>query len=331
MIEMFKEAILLGMHSVTPVHAGSGSELSVIDLPIQRERYTKFPIIWGQSLKGALRGEYVSKDESEMYLDIIFGLEKDAQEHAAAISVGDAKVLLFPVRSLKGVFAYVTCPMVLERLSEDLELARKSDKTAIKNIKLDEIKRKLNNAIGGGIVNNTSSSLIIDDKKIVLEDILLEAKPDGLSMLIEVIEQFAPLSKEKLNEKLVIVSDDLFTAFVTMTTEIVARTKIDAGTGTVKHGALWYEEYLPSDTLLYSVIAIGKPRITAKDDESKILQSLNAKDMDEAVDKIADKLTATFNDSFLQIGGDETVGKGFVKVRVFDKFNKGVKRNDRSP
>ena len=36
----------------------------------------------------------------------------------------DARLLAFPVRSLKGVFAWVTCPAVLERFHRDLQLAR---------------------------------------------------------------------------------------------------------------------------------------------------------------------------------------------------------------
>ena len=115
---VFEKALILGLYSVTPVHAGSGAELSVIDLPIQRERHTGFPVIWGQSLKGVLRRVYERFDDSQdkEKTKVIFGPDTDkAHEHAGAISVGDAKVLLFPVRSLKGVFAYVTCPLVLER------------------------------------------------------------------------------------------------------------------------------------------------------------------------------------------------------------------------
>ncbi len=171
---MFEKALILGLYSVTSVHAGSGAELSVIDLPIQRERHTGFPVIWGQSLKGVLRSTYKSielnekvnnktlrekleedlkefekkiketkneeqrkelerkKSEIESKLKsppkttAIFGPETDkASEHAGAISVGDAKILLFPVRSLKGVFAYVTCPLILERFVEDAKFMLK--------------------------------------------------------------------------------------------------------------------------------------------------------------------------------------------------------------
>ena len=120
---MFEKALILGLYSVTPVHAGSGAELSVIDLPIQRERHTGFPVIWGQSLKGVLRRAY-EKSENGVKTEVIFGPSTErAHDHAGAVSVGDAKILLFPVRSLKGVFAYVMCPIVLERFKRDLELA----------------------------------------------------------------------------------------------------------------------------------------------------------------------------------------------------------------
>ncbi len=43
------------LHAVTSVHAGSGSEIGLVDLPIQREKHTGFPKIESSSLKGALR------------------------------------------------------------------------------------------------------------------------------------------------------------------------------------------------------------------------------------------------------------------------------------
>ncbi|KUJ92908.1 MAG: hypothetical protein XD40_1914, partial [Archaeoglobus fulgidus] len=157
---MFEKAVVFGLYSITPVHAGSGAELSVIDLPIQRERHTGFPVIWGQSLKGVLRSRFrqleldekievesqkwkwkektkeVLKEKADEFIkkveerkrdplltEIVFGPATDgASEHAGAVSVGDAKILLFPVRSAKGVFAYVTSPIVIQRLKEDLEL-----------------------------------------------------------------------------------------------------------------------------------------------------------------------------------------------------------------
>ncbi|WP_297458238.1 type III-B CRISPR module RAMP protein Cmr4, partial [Thermococcus sp.] len=125
---MYSKKLVLGIYTISPVHAGSGSETSVIDLPIQREKHTGFPVIWGQSLKGVLRHAF---EDGGMDLEVIYSIfgpdvdELRKNAYAGAISVGDAKILLFPVRSAKGVFAYVTSPLVLERFKRDMELAGK--------------------------------------------------------------------------------------------------------------------------------------------------------------------------------------------------------------
>jgi len=290
---MFEKAIILGLYSVTPVHAGSGAELSVIDLPIQRERHTGFPVIWGQSLKGVLRRAYERLDNSQNKekTEVIFGPPTDrAHEHAGAISVGDAKVLLFPVRSLKGVFAYVTCPLVLERFKRDLELG---------GINLDF---DADIAEDEAIVSlNTSIEV---EGKIIIEDIVLNANKRDISNLMGFIFKISPISIDE--SRIVIVHDDIFTNLVQMATEVVARVKISSETGTVERGALWYEEYLPSDTLLYSLIAVGKPR--------KSINGLST------ANDIVEELKV-FEGKFVQIGGNETIGKGFVKLKVMSYEN----------
>ncbi|GIW50270.1 MAG: hypothetical protein KatS3mg080_0881 [Anoxybacillus sp.] len=67
------------LHAVTSVHAGSGSEIGLVDLPIQREKHTGFPKIESSSLKGALRYHMklsAKGNEEEKKLEIIFGGEK---------------------------------------------------------------------------------------------------------------------------------------------------------------------------------------------------------------------------------------------------------------
>lgn len=328
-MEMFEKAVILGLYSITPVHAGSGAELSVIDLPIQRERHTGFPVIWGQSLKGVLRSYFrklelsgeikinggwnweekarkLHKDKSEEYIqtyiervkdgkrdppltEIIFGPSTEAaSEHAGAISVGDAKILLFPVRSLKGVFAYVTCPLVLERLSRDLELLGNSQDLEVPTIGREE-----------AIVSD-DSALMVDNDQIVLEDVVFKARKQekDIQKIAEVISKLSPANIDP--KRVAIVHDDVFRDFIKMATEIVTRVKIDAEKGTVQSGALWTEEYLPSDCLLYSVLAISKPKkevngLKTSDDVKNALQVFSG---------------------FIQIGGNETVGKGYIKIRV---------------
>ena len=285
---MYSEKLFLGMYTISPVHAGSGSETSVIDLPIQREKHTGFPVIWGQSLKGVLRHAFEDGGVDKETITSIFGPPTDkAHEHAGAISVGDAKVLLFPVRSAKGVFAYVTSPLVLERFRRDMELAGKAVNFEVQEFKESE-----------AIIDE--NSILAVGNNIILEEVVLKARKENLSSLENVLSVVLP-EGVSVKERLAIVPDDVFSAFVRMNTEIVARVAIDPEKGTVRKGGLWYEEFLPSDTVLYSIIAVRKPR------GGKL----------SLAEEVTTELTTFFdNNPYLQVGGDETVGKGFVMVKL---------------
>ncbi|NJE10067.1 type III-B CRISPR module RAMP protein Cmr4 [Thermococcus sp. MAR1] len=284
--------LVLGLYSVTPIHPGSGSEISVIDLPIQRERHTGFPVVWGQSLKGALRSAFPGEDNDPVKISI-FGPPTDrAHEHSGAISVGDAKVLLFPVRSVKGLFAYVTSPFVLKRFAEDLERAGLIEKSQI-DLRVEDGK-----AI---VLEKDHFNVIHGSEKVILEDVSLNVEEKQIpKAVLDNIKKLIPRSD--LTKRLVIVSDDLFTMFVKTGTEIVTRIRINPNTGTVDEGALWYEEFLPADTLLYSIILVNDPR-------KKIDNGKNALNASKLAENLKSKLSG-----FIQLGGDETVGKGFVKI-----------------
>jgi CRISPR-associated protein Cmr4 len=52
---MFRAARMLFLYTETPLHAGSGTNVVGVDLPIQRERHTQYPMIQSSGIKGALR------------------------------------------------------------------------------------------------------------------------------------------------------------------------------------------------------------------------------------------------------------------------------------
>lgn len=88
---------ILGLHAETSIHAGAGSALDVIDLPIQREAHTNWPCVFGSAVKGALRAAAGKGNQT----DLVFGLENaNSDAYAGALLVGDARLLLLPVRSL---------------------------------------------------------------------------------------------------------------------------------------------------------------------------------------------------------------------------------------
>ncbi|MBC7335898.1 MAG: type III-B CRISPR module RAMP protein Cmr4, partial [Clostridia bacterium] len=130
------QGALLFIHAQTALHPGSGTALGTVDLPVQRERHTGWPNIAGSALKGVLRDacrerihqktgqprKVVNEEHSDVVT--IFGPGKvdESSAHAGALTVSDARILAYPVRSLRGVFAWVTCRSVLERLCRDLTL-----------------------------------------------------------------------------------------------------------------------------------------------------------------------------------------------------------------
>ncbi|GIX42796.1 MAG: type III-B CRISPR module RAMP protein Cmr4 [Leptospiraceae bacterium] len=293
---MFKEKNLMFIIAETPMHVGSGSEVGIVDLPIQREQYTRFPKIEGSSLKGALREFFESQNNSSKdQIDIIFGPE-NGEDYAGAISVSDARILFFPVKSLKNVFAWITCPLVLNRFLNDLNLVGK----------------KLNFNFRENSVSN-NCDLLLENDYIVLEEYTFKISKDNQvdEFISEIVNKIFPDTnykywKEKLKKDLVILSDDDFYQFIESSTEVITRTKIDSEKGTVQSGALWTEEYLPADTIMYSLIFFTDGK-NIKTDENNQKQ---AKDLHNSFKNIINK-------NIIQIGGNATIGKGFCRIELF--------------
>jgi len=334
---MFKKSKIFFIIAETPLHPGSGGEVTgLVDLPIQRERYTNFPKIEASGLKGCIREAFSSlnkeiningqkikpkdkikykeddKQKETDYLSLTFGPENTEEAHSGSLSFTDARILLFPVKSLKGVFAWITCPMVLERFKEDFRLTGENPNFSIQ----ESVKE-------GSCWISKESTITIGDQ-IVLEEYTFKAiKKEDIGKISEFFAQkIFPSPKEqqsdvykfwseKLEKDLVILSDDDFKQFVTSSTEVITRTKIDDITGTVKSGALWTEEYLSQDTILYS-IAMASP-VRVKIDEAKgIFKADNS-------DKEAEKVLQFFErgiPEIIQIGGNQTIGKGIARIQI---------------
>ena len=101
---MATENALIGLWAETSMHAGAGSSVDGVDLPIQREGHSNWPCVFGSSVKGALRckaEDKLGKDNAS--ISYVFGPDSSsetASEHAGALLVSDARLLLLPVRSL---------------------------------------------------------------------------------------------------------------------------------------------------------------------------------------------------------------------------------------
>ncbi len=289
-------AALLFIHAQTGLHPGSGTALGTVDLPIQRERHTQWPVIPGSTLKGILRDACRRADRNGQACEdwlAAFGPETaEADKHAGALSLTDARILAFPVRSLKGVFAWVTCSAVLERLHRDLDLTGANGATL--DLPASPGKDKA--------LCQQDSPLLVDGNKVVLEEFEFE-RTGEVGTIAGWIAQHAvndEFTRKRLESHLALLHDDDFTHFVRHATEVVARVGLDYERKTVKSGALFYEEFLPAETLFYSVVLANASR-----------REGHGKSAGDILKYLGDNLPP-----ILQIGGDETIGKGLCAVRL---------------
>ena len=307
---MFKRAKPLFLIVETPLHAGSGSDLGIVDLPIQREKHTDYPKIEASGLKGSIREIFDAQKDKFQEVELAFGPEQ-GDLYAGALGFTDARLLLFPVKSVKGVFAWVTCPAVLDRFKCDLSICQPSVEF------VDDLP-------GDNTVTN-HSELIVKDGKIVLEEytFAVESDQECDALAKWIAENVLPSDqcynywREKMKKAIAVLNDDDFRDFVTLSTEVIARTKIDSKTGTVQKGALWYEEYLPTDSILYSLV-LTTP-IFMENEADKGVFLLTDKDKAKKRDE-ADKVMGFFEDELpnvIQIGGNATIGKGLVRTHIY--------------
>ncbi len=93
-------------------------------------------------------------------------------------------------------------------------------------------------------------------------------------------------------------------------TEIITRISIDRATKTAAGRALWTEEHLPTDTLLYVPIYATNARKVNGKREPEML----AKDILNTATQLENGQRG-----YLQLGGDETVGRGMVRMHWGNK------------
>lgn len=270
---------LLYLYAITSLHPGSGTALGVVDMPIQRERHTGWPVIPGSTIKGVLRDACRRKNGDDPLLEVAFGKGGESDSFSGALSLTDARILAFPVRSLKGVFAWVTCPQALRRYQRD---------AAIAGEKIDVTVPTVNE---GRAMAAQGSPLRTSQGKIVLEEFVFEAVAAALD--------FFPVLTPEDRSRVAVLDDSDFSYFVRNATEVTARIGLDPGTKTAKKGALFYQEFLPAESLLYSVVLSAASRRPEDDKSADAILAYLFQQLPE----------------FLQIGGDETTGKGICRIK----------------
>lgn len=295
------------LNNVTALHVGTGQGVGVVDLPIARSKATNLPIIPGSAIKGVLRDEIFQHLKSnELYKDIadqeeqniaitkiintLFGKNENA-DHAGAVAFGDANLLILPIRSFAGTVAYATCPYILKQYQRDVA----NDLKALENLK------------GAALISN-ESVLVVQNSTIALEDLDIQSKQDTNAQEWAgfIAEQLYPDSvadaqswREEFIKRFVVLPDNIFSFLADTATEIRTRIRIDRETRMVVDGALWTEENLPAESVLWGVLGVSQSR----DKNNK----KSAKDLAQLLPK--EEIT-------IQLGGKHTVGRGFCRLLI---------------
>jgi len=266
----------LAIFTRTPLHVGAGSSVSAVDQPVQRERHTGHPVIPGSSIKGVFRAHFSARSPDQV--DELFGPDVTTLEDSAAgaLSFSEARPVLFPVRSARGAYALVTCPLSLSRFLRDA-----GDGLSLPDAPGD------NHCLAG--------STVTSDGKVVLEEYCFKSTGDFPADLAEHLSanllEDAVLTAGKT--RFVLLSDGDFAHFVRNACEVRQHVKIDPESGTAKGGVLFNEECVPSETLFHATVS-----------------NLRGASDDNAV------FTDLANEQLIQFGGNATTGLGFCAVKL---------------
>lgn len=301
---------LLFVHALSPLHAGTGQGAGVIDLPIAREKATGLPYLPGSSIKGTLR-DSPGLDDADKFA--IFGPDTtNAADFAGSVQFADARLLLLPVRSLGGTFAWVSSPYVLHRFARDTRDAGITD--------LPDPPDLEPNGIHQTCAVVSKQRLVITEggqDLVVLEDLDLRPTVDAnLAIWAQRLGEWlfaAPADatpavvkeatywQDALRDRLCVVSDEVLNFLLTTGIEVIARIKLKDDTKTVQTGGLWYEEALPTESVLAGVIVINPV-------EAKKRKALDAAAIETQLRKLVEPT--------LQFGGKATVGRGLCRTRL---------------
>jgi CRISPR-associated protein Cmr4 len=301
------------LHTLSPTHAGIGRGLGYIDLPIDRDGVTGWPILRGSAFKGVWADHYAqqlldpgSRGRNERNLDTpnsrllkaAFGIAgEDDTSSAGALIPTDAELVCLPVRSFRGTFAWATSPLCLQMLRRTLELA------GVKEV--PDAPSGLADADAHHYEKGETKTVLKQDGRIYLEDLDFTAKvcSKTTSWADKLAAWVFPQDdawQEQFKKRFVVLPDNAFDFLCETGTEVHTRVKIDDATKTVADKALWTEESLPAETILAGVVQC-----------ERVFQKNGTNDQSVKPETLIQTFATTALS--LQIGGKATVGRGQVR------------------
>jgi CRISPR-associated protein Cmr4 len=289
------------LHALSPTHAGTGRGVGYIDLPIDRDGVTGWPIIRGSAFKGVVADHYGATPEvrkKDPLLRAAFGIADGNESSSGALMPTDAQIVCLPVRSFRGTFAWAASPLCLRLLRRTLELTGFSHGLPAAPGDLADTK-----------AHYASPSALAEDKKIYLEDLDFDGAecPTAAAWAdfigASVFGVGDPWAAE-FRKRFVVLPDAAFDFLCETGTEVHTRVRIDPEMKIVARGALWTEESLPAESILAGIVQCDRVFQNNGSSNGSI----------QPADLLAKFAPTDAKDPLvLQIGGKATVGRGRMR------------------
>jgi CRISPR-associated protein Cmr4 len=282
----YKHALVL-YQTITPLHVGCGQDVGVVDLPVIRERTTGYPYIPGSGIRGAVRNVFERADQD--LTQELFGPMADEEledRYAGCVSFHDARLLLFPVRSDRNVFLWITCPHVLQRYAREVGAFGAAGPPWTPPGASPEPEQ---------IVGPLTGQVFLEEFRYA------SAGDEGGSLAAWAADLGARLERPELADRTVLVADQSFAYFVAHATLIQQHNRLSSAK-TVEEGALFSVEAVPSEAIFYGFLGATASRRPP-------VESRKPRDLDQVVAALAETMP-----SYLQLGGDEGTGLGVTRV-----------------
>ncbi len=243
--------------TLDPVHVGTGgAQLGRVDNPIVREPGTRIPKIPGSSLHGMIRayaaqryGKHQCAGQGKNHcaqptcpICYTFGHARDKEGgKAGVVAISDARILLFPVYSMVGP-VWVTSPSALQ------DAGFRDDDRPSAYFEVDangEGKARWPDALSAQAHLNLGWLMVERDKN------NSEWKPEEL---------FKEVIPEPIRNRVVLVSDKLFSQIVNSNLEVRTSVAINPETGAAEERALFTYEAIPRATVLWMDVVVSDYR-----------------------------------------------------------------------
>jgi CRISPR-associated protein Cmr4 len=269
---------LVYFYLLSPLHTGGTTQEGNL-LGIARESHTELPYVPSSSIRGRLRASV--DDQALQYR--LFGNEISAEGNLeqGSIWIGDGSILWLPVPSLSHGVIWVSSPLLLRRWA------------------------KLN-GVEAEIPDDYSTNLN-GQQAVYLKDAILQPSElkdwNTWKIFVPQVEQAKGI------ERVLVLPDKHCATLIQMALWRQVKVKLDEHK--TVDGGFRYEEAIPPDTLMYFPWGITA-QANGKGEKSKENFQDQTNDKGEKSRENFQELIS--NHEILQIGGQESLGRGFVQT-----------------